>query len=156
MFRTRNSCTFQLLYSALMMQKQLQSEINRQIKLGLKMSHAHELPTISARASVPCAASQHYFQPRSENPPWGAWEVPFCAPVAVLCDGSGSGACPQAQPLPWRTGPQEHWEAALGVPHLPLCWWLKWGGTSCAMSLPLTSRAVPSQLAARANSIPRE
>lgn len=133
------------------MQKQLSSEFNWQIKLVFKMSCAHELPTIWARASVSCAAFQHHFQSRSENHPSGPWKPPFSASMAVLCGATGSGACPHPQPLSGRAShvyPAPLWklEAAPVFPHLPLCWWLvKWGGTSSAVRLPLTSRIVPSQ-----------
>lgn len=78
-------------------------------------------------------------------------KLPFSAPMAVLCDSTGSGVCPHPQTLSWRTGhvypaPQSSGEAAPVSPHLPLCWRLvKWGGTSSAVRMPLTSRVVPSQ-----------
>lgn len=108
MFHTRNPCTLQLFYSALMMQKQLQSEFNCWIKLGLKLSCTHELPAISARASVPCAAFQHHFQPRSGKGPWGAWEVPPVPPWQC---------CEMAQalsPPPWRAAVCAQQHRALG------------------------------------------
>lgn len=78
---------------------------------------------------------------------------PFSASMAGLCDAPGPGACPILSPSQGEQAVliQHHkalWklEAAPVFPHLPLCWWLvKWGGTSSAVRLPLTSRIVPSQ-----------